>query len=142
MTRADYAHRRRDAVAAAVRSLSAVCGPALSVLLLAGCLTADGASGAGLGDLAGEWRGRWVGPVGHALAALSIEASGAYRARMFLDGGDRDSRGLIVGLPSGRLRYQGGDGNGEVRVESAGGATTLRFAPDGGGGGGVFRRAP
>jgi hypothetical protein len=110
------------------------------VLLLAGCLTAGGASGAGLGDLAGEWRGRWTGPAGHALAAMSIEASGAYRARMFLDGGDRDSRGVIVGLPSDRLRYQGSDGNGEVRVESAGGVTTLRFAPDGGGGGGAFRR--
>jgi len=112
------------------------------VLLLAGCLTAGGASGAGLGDLAGEWRGRWTGPAGHALAAMSIEASGAYRARMFLDGGDRDSRGVIVGLPSGRLRYQGSDGNGEVRVESAGGVTTLRFTPDGGGGGGAFRRMP
>ena len=141
MTHGDCAHRRPDAAAAAVRSLSAVLVP-LSVLLLAGCLTAGGASGAGLGDLAGEWRGRWTGPAGHALAAMSIEASGAYRARMFLDGGDRDSRGVIVGLPSGRLRYQGSDGNGEVRVESAGGVTTLRFAPDGGGGGGAFRRMP
>lgn len=142
MTRDDCAHRRPDAAAAAVRSLSAVLVPALSVLVLAGCLTAGGASGAGLGDLAGEWRGRWTGPAGHALAAMSIEASGAYRARMFLDGGDRDSRGVIVGLPSGRLRYQGSDGNGEVRVESAGGVTTLRFAPDGGGGGGAFGRMP
>lgn len=141
MTHGDRAHRRPDAAAAAVRSLSAVLVP-LSVLLLAGCLTAGGASGAGLGDLAGEWRGRWTGPAGHALAAMSIEAGGAYRARMFLDGGDRDSRGVIVGLPSGRLRYQGSDGNGEVRVESAGGVTTLRFAPDGGGGGGAFRRMP
>jgi hypothetical protein len=141
MTHGDCAHRRPDAAAAAVRSLSAVLVP-LSVLLLAGCLTAGGASGAGLGDLAGEWRGRWTGPAGHALAAMSIEAGGAYRARMFLDGGDRDSRGVIVGLPSGRLRYQGSDGNGEVRVESAGGVTTLRFAPDGGGGGGAFRRMP
>jgi hypothetical protein len=141
MTHGDRAHRRPDAAAAAVRSLSAVLVP-LSVLLLAGCLTAGGASGAGLGDLAGEWRGRWTGPAGHALAAMSIEAGGAYRARMFLDGGDRDSRGVIVGLPSGRLRYQGSDGNGEVRVESAGGVTTLRFTPDGGGGGGAFRRMP
>jgi hypothetical protein len=141
MTRGDCAHRRPDAAPAAVRSLSAVLVP-LSVLLLAGCLTAGGASGAGLGDLAGEWRGRWTGPAGHALAAMSIEAGGAYRARMFLDGGDRDSRGVIVGLPSGRLRYQGSDGNGEVRVESAGGVTTLRFTPDGGGGGGAFRRMP
>ena len=74
------------------------------------------------------------------VAASRRSSSAARRARMFLDGGDRDSRGVIVGLPSGRLRYQGSDGNGEVRVESAGGVTTLRFAPDGGGGGGAFRR--
>jgi len=115
MTRGDHAHRRRTAAAAAGRSLSGVLVPALSLLLLAGCLTADGALGAGLGELAGEWRGRWLGPAGHALAAVSVEPGGAYRARMFLDGGDRDSHGVIIAMPSGRLRYQGGDGNGEVR---------------------------
>jgi hypothetical protein len=110
--------------------------------LLAACATSVGGARAGLADLAGEWRGRWSGPAGHSLAAVSIEASGAYKARMFLDGGDRDSQGLIIVLPSGRLRYHGGDGNGDVRLESTGGPTTLRFAPDGGGGGGTFRRAP
>ena len=114
--------------------------PALIVLLLAGCVTASGAPRPGLSDLAGEWRGG--GGAGHALTALSIEANGVYRTRMFLDGGDRDSGGVITALPSGRLRYQGGDGNGEVRLESADGVTTLRLVPDGGGGGGAFRRAP
>jgi hypothetical protein len=108
---------------------------------LAGCATTEPAPRS-VGDLAGEWRGRWSGPAGHALAALSVEPGGAYRARMFLEGGDRDSAGVIVALPSGRLRYQGGDGNGEVRVEAAGGVATLRLVPDGGGGGGTFRRVP
>jgi hypothetical protein len=114
----------------------------LTAGLLVGCAGLEPGTGAGVGDLAGEWRGRWSGPAGHALAALTVEPSGAYRARMFLDGGDRDSAGVIIALPSGRLRYQGGDGNGEVRLEAAGGVTTLRLVPDGGGGGGTFRRAP
>jgi hypothetical protein len=96
----------------------------------------------GLDELAGEWRGRWRGSAGHALAALSIERGGAYRTRMFLDGGDRDASGVIIALPSGRLRYQGSDGNGEVRLESTGDLTVLRLVPDGGGGGGAFRRTP
>ena len=134
----DHARRRRAAEGAVAGMLL----PALILLLLAGCITTDGAPRPGLSDLAGDWRGRWAGPAGHALAALSIEANGTYRTRMFLDGGDRDSGGVILAVLSGRLRYQGGDGNGEVRIESTGGVTTLRFAPDGGGGGGAFRRAP
>jgi hypothetical protein len=130
------------AASAVVRSRARALVPVVVLALLTGCATADGRPGPGLSDLAGEWRGRWLGPAGHALAALSIEPTGAYRARMFLDGGDCDSRGVIIALSSGRLRYQGGDGNGEVRLESSGGVTTLRFAPDGGGGGGAFRRAP
>lgn len=116
--------------------------PALAAVLLAGCAAGAGGSRPGIGDLAGEWRGRWLGPAGHAFAALSIEAGGAYRARMFLDGGDRDSRGVIMALPSGRLRYQGADGNGDVHVEAANGVRMLRLIPDGGGGGGAFRRVP
>jgi hypothetical protein len=125
-------------VRARVRALPA----ALVLLLVTGCASAGGGPRPGVSDIAGEWRGRWLGPAGHALAALSIEPTGAYRARMFLDGGDRDTHGVIVALPSGRLRYQGGDGNGEVRMESGAKVTTLRFAPDGGGGGGAFQRAP
>ena len=138
----DHARRRRPAEDAPIPAVAGMLLPALIVLLLAGCVTTDGAPRPGLSDLAGDWRGRWSGPAGHALAALSVEPGGAYRARMFLDGGDRDSHGVIIAMPSGRLRYQGGDGNGEVRIESTGGVTTLRFAPDGGGGGGAFRRAP
>jgi hypothetical protein len=125
-----------------VRSLAWMLVASVLGGLPAGCVTAGGPTHPGLGDLTGEWRGRWSGTAGHALAALSIEATGVYRARMFLDGGDRDSHGVIIALPSGRLRYQGSDGNGEVRLEAAGDATTLRFAPDGGGGSGLFRRAP
>ena len=130
----------RRAAVITMRSPAAVLG--LVVLAVLGCAALDGAARPGVGDLAGEWRGRWSGPAGHSLAALSIEPGGVYRATMFLDGGDRDSRGTIVALPSGRLRYQGSDGNGEVRVESAGGVPMLRLVPDGGGGGGAFRRAP
>jgi hypothetical protein len=114
----------------------------LTAGLLAGCAGLRPGTPSGVADVAGEWRGRWSGPAGHALAALSVEPSGTYRARMFLDGGDLDSAGVIIALPSGRLRYQGGDGNGEVRLEAAGGVPTLRLVPDGGGGGGTFRRAP
>ncbi|RPH80825.1 MAG: hypothetical protein EHM88_12085 [Candidatus Rokuibacteriota bacterium] len=130
------------AASGAIRSPARALVPALVLLVLTGCAIAGEEPRPGLSDLAGEWRGRWLGPAGHALAALSIEPSGVYRTRMFLDGGDRDSRGVIIALPSGRLRYQGGDGNGEVRLESAGGVTMLRLVPDGGGGGGTFRRAP
>jgi hypothetical protein len=109
-------------------------------VIAAGC--AAGAGRPGAGDLAGEWAGRWLGPAGHASAALSIKPDGAYRMTMFLDGGDRVVTGVVTALPSGRLRYQGAYGNGEVHVESAGGAPGLRLVPDGGGGGGAFRRAP
>ena len=116
--------------------------PGLAVMALAGCATGAGPPMAGVGGLAGEWRGRWLGPAGHAIAALSMKPDGTYRATMFLDGGDRTVAGVVVPLPSGRLRYQSADGNGEVRVESAAGAPALRFVPDGGGGGGAFRRVP
>ena len=109
---------------------------------LAGCATGAGGPVTDVGALAGEWRGRWLGPAGHAVAALSMKPDGAYRATMFLEGGDRTVAGVVTPLPSGRLRYQSGDGNGEVRVETAGGAPALRFVPDGGGGGGAFRRVP
>jgi hypothetical protein len=124
------------------RPLVRALAPGLVALVLAGCVAAAGSSPAGVGDLAGEWRGRWLGPTGHAVAALSLKPDGAYRATLFLDGGDRVLAGVVMPLPSGRLRYQGGDGNGEVRVEAASGGPALRFVPDGGGGGGTFRRAP
>jgi hypothetical protein len=107
-------------------------------LVLGGCTAGVGPAPEGVGNLAGEWRGRWLGPAGHASAALSVEADGAYRMTLFLDGGDRVVSGVLTRLPSGRLRYQGGQGNGEVHVEPA----ALRLVPDGGGGGGTFRRAP
>jgi hypothetical protein len=115
---------------------------ALLPLVVAGCAGAAGPSSPRAGDLAGEWRGRWLGASGHAVAGLSIKPDGAYRLALFLDGGDRFEAGVVIPLPSGRLRYQGASGNGEVHLESSGGAPTLRFVPDGGGGGGTFRRAP
>ena len=110
------------------------------IALVAGCASVPLRSAPGLADVVGEWRGRWLGLAGHASAALSVRADGAYRMVLFLDGGDREARGVVTPLPSGRLRYQGDDGNGTVLVESPGGAAVLRFVPDGGGGGGSFRR--
>jgi hypothetical protein len=115
---------------------------ALALLLGGGCVTAAGPPRASVADLAGEWRGRWLGAAGHAVSALSIEPDGTYRVIMYLDGGDRAARGAIIALPSGRLRYQGAGGNGDVRIGSADGVVTLQFRPDGGGGAGTFRRGP
>jgi len=115
---------------------------ALAAVVLAGCVAGPWHPPAGVGDLAGEWRGRWLGTAGHAMAALSIAPEGAYSLTMFLDGGDRVATGTVTALPSGRVRYQGGEGNGDVRVETGSGSPMLRFVPDGGGGGGAFRRAP
>jgi hypothetical protein len=114
----------------------------VGAVLVGGCAPGGTRPAGGIGDLAGEWRGRWLGPAGHARAALSVKPDGAYRMALFLDGGDRVVSGTVVPLSSGRLRYQDLHGNGEVRVERDGGVRTLRFVPDGGGGGGAFRRAP
>jgi hypothetical protein len=115
---------------------------ALGAVLALGCAAGAGPRPAGVGEVAGEWRGRWLGSAGHAIAALSIKPDGAYRLALFLDGGDHLEAGVVTPLPSGRLRYQGASGNGEVRLEASGGAPALRFVPDGGGGGGAFRRTP
>jgi hypothetical protein len=112
----------------------------LAAGILAGCAVGGAPATTGVGELAGEWRGRWLGPTGHAVTALSMKPDGAYRSTMYLDGGDRVVTGVVTVLPSGRLRYQSAEGNGEVRVESASEGPALRFIPDGGGGGGVFRR--
>lgn len=114
----------------------------VAAVALAGCAIGAGRPVNDVGALAGEWRGRWLGSAGHAVAALSVKPDGAYRATLFLDGGDRTVAGVVTPLPSGRLRYQSADGSGEVRVEAADGAPALRFVPDGGGGGGAFRRVP
>lgn len=109
---------------------------ALALLVVAACARAGQGHAPGLGEIAGDWRGRWLGPAGHAVAALAVKPDGGYRMTMYLDGGDRESAGAVTALPSGRLRYQGADGNGWVSVEDG----RLRFVPDGGGGGGVFQR--
>jgi hypothetical protein len=117
--------------------LSRVALCAAGVIGLAACAGSPRARGPEVGELTGDWRGRWVGAPGHAAAALTVEPGGAYRMTMFLDGGDRESRGALMTLPSGRVRYQGADGNGWLSAEGG----RLRFTPDGGGGGGLFDRA-
>jgi hypothetical protein len=109
---------------------------AVALAGLAGCAGIRAERGPQVEDLAGAWRGRWFGPAGHAVAALTVEPDGAYRMTMYLDGGDRPAAGTLMTLPSGRIRYQGADGNGWLGLEDG----RLHFRPDGGGGGGLFER--
>jgi hypothetical protein len=112
---------------------------ALGLALLAlGCATA--APIQNVADLQGEWKGRISGPMGHAPAAMAIAADGAFKGTMFLDGGDRTFRGSLVVVRPGRVRYQGTDGNGAVRVLQEDGRRVLKFLRDDGGVDAVFRQ--
>jgi hypothetical protein len=107
-------------------------------LLALGCATS--APVQNVADLQGEWKGRISSPMGHAPAAMAIAADGAFAGTMFLDGGDRTFRGSLVVVRPGRVRYQGTDGNGAVRVLQEDGRRVLKFLRDGGGVDAVFRQ--
>jgi hypothetical protein len=111
---------------------------ALSALAVVGCGTTLPLQS--IGDLAGEWQGRVSSPAGHALAALTVTADGAFNGTMFLRGGDRSFRGALVVVRPGQVRYQGTDGDGTVRVVEEGGQRVLKFLRDDGGVDAVFRR--
>jgi hypothetical protein len=96
----------------------------------------------GLKGLAGPWRGRVLGPLGHATAWMTIKEDGTYTGTMFLDAGDREFNGVIIAVGPERARYQGTDGNGTVRLREQDGRRLLRFVPDGGGAGGTFVADP
>jgi hypothetical protein len=91
-----------------------------------------------LKGLAGTWRGRVLGPLGHAMASMTVKEDGTYTGTMFLDAGDREFNGVIIAVGPGRARYQGTDGNGTVSLRERDGRRLLRFVPDGGGAGGTF----
>jgi hypothetical protein len=97
--------------------------------------------GGSVSDLAGAWEGRFPLRLANAAATMEIKPDGAYAGTLHTEAGERPFSGAIVVLPTGRVRYQGSNGNGIVMVSrSATTGTTLRFVPDGGGGGGSFTR--
>ena len=80
-------------------------------------------------------------PLANATATMTVKDDGSYVGALHFDGGeDRPFTGAIAVIRPGRLRYQGSHGNGIVAVDR-GRDVTLRFVPDGGGGGGAFTRA-
>ena len=110
-------------------------------IALAGCSLAPTRDVASVRELAGQWRGRLALPLANAAATMTIDDNGSYRGALHFQGGeDRPFTGAIVVLRPGRLRYQGSHGNGSVMVQDRGAELTLRFVPDGGGGGGAFTR--
>jgi hypothetical protein len=115
----------------------------LGAVLLAGCsLVSTQQPVENVRELAGAWQGRLALQLANASATMTIKESGAYEGALHLDGGiDRPFSGAIVVTRPGRLRYQGTHGNGIVTLVKRGDALTLRFVPDGGGGGGSFTRA-
>ena len=90
-------------------------------------------------ELAGEWKGRRVGPLGNAPAAMAVAANGGYTGVIYFDGGDRAFHGALVVVRPGQIRYQGSDGTGAVHVSERGGRRVLEFRRDDGGVDAVFR---
>ena len=112
-----------------------------ATMALAGCSLSSGHDVVTVRELTGAWRGRLALPLANAAATMTIDDNGSYRGALHFEGGeDRPFNGAIVVLRPGRLRYQGSHGNGLVMVEDRGAELTLRFVPDGGGGGGAFTR--
>ena len=107
-------------------------------LTVVGCAAASGVRH--VAELAGEWRGRVSNPAGHAAAAMTVTATGAYQGTMYLDGADRPFHGSLIVVRPGEVRYQGTDGTGAVRVTDEAGRRMLRFLRDDGGVEAVFRR--
>jgi hypothetical protein len=104
-------------------------------LALAGCAgAAAGPRVEAPADVAGEWRGEMSGRTGRGAARLVVRQDGTYEGTLFLDGGDRSFRGVIMVPRLGPARYEGTNGSGTVALSSAGGARVLRLRPDGGGG--------
>jgi hypothetical protein len=84
-------------------------------------------------SLAGMWRGRMSGPLGHAPVVLTIQGDGAYQGLLYVEPTYREVRGVISVAGFGLTRYEGTDGNGRVMLHEDDGRRVLRFVGDGGG---------
>jgi hypothetical protein len=114
----------------------------LATVMVAGCSLASTPQPVTVRELAGAWQGRLALQLANATATMTIKDDGTYRGALHLAGGeDRPFNGAIVVVRPGRMRYQSSHGNGFVMLAERGGEVTLRFVPDGGGGGGAFTRA-
>ena len=114
---------------------------ALAVMLLAGCTLASTPTPVTVRELAGAWQGRLALQLANATATMTIAETGSYQGALHLEGGEeRPFNGAITILRPGRVRYQASHGNGIVTLTRQGNEMTLRFVPDGGGGGGAFTR--
>ncbi len=114
---------------------------AASVMLIGCSVVSRQHPVASIHELAGDWHGRLALQLANAAATLTIKENGAYQGALHLAGGeDRPFNGAITVVRPGRVRYQGSHGNGMVMLMRRGDESTLRFVPDGGGGGGAFTR--
>jgi hypothetical protein len=105
----------------------------ITVLALASVACARVVTVRRVDELAGEWKGRRVGPVGNAPAAMAVAANGGYTGVIYFDAGDRPFHGALVVVRPGQIRYQGSDGTGVVHVSEKGGRRVLEFRRDDGG---------
>jgi hypothetical protein len=112
-----------------------------ALLLAGGCATNGAIVFKDPRELAGTWRGRAFGPLGHGIATLVVAEDGAYRGELYLEGEDRPFTGVITVIAPGQARYRGIDGHGEVTLSERNGRV-LRFIHDGGGAGATYARAP
>ena len=111
----------------------------VTALMLASVGCAHGVAVQRVEELAGEWKGRRVGPTGNAPAALAVAANGAYTGVTYFDAGDRRFHGALVVVRPGQIRYQGSEGVGAVHVSEQRGRRVLEFRRDDGGVDAVFR---
>jgi hypothetical protein len=109
----------------------------LSLSIATGCVSVTGLP---VAELQGTWHGRTFGAAGNAPTVLVIRPDGRYTATVFLDAEDRQVSGSIVALPSGRLRYLGTDGDGNVLIQGPAGRREIQLLRDGGGGGSRLRQ--
>ena len=114
----------------------------LAALLAGACSAVTTQQGVEMvSELAGAWRGRLAVVQANAAATMTVQEDGRYQGALHFDRGEeRPFTGVIVLARPGLWRYHGTHGNGTVLLVRRGDELTLRFVPDGGGGGGAFTR--
>jgi hypothetical protein len=103
---------------------------ALILFVVVGCATLPPVRD--VKDVAGVWRGRVLGPLGHGMATLTVREDGAYTGTLYLDGGDREFSGRLT-VAGRQVRYLDAGGTGTVTLDERAGRRVLRFVSDGGG---------